>query len=145
MQQGTSRRLTAAGAVLWGACALAAASAASDGPPALDVSGAWVFDVKTDRGSGRPTFVFTQEGKAIKGTYRGFFGEAPLEGTLEGREIKFSFKARSPLNPLVRVNITYAGTVDRKEETMSGTVDFEGQGSGTWTGKRKREEAKPAP
>ena len=143
MQQRTRRRLTAAGALLASTCALAAASAA-DVPQALDVSGAWVFDVKTDRGSGRPTFVFKQEGKAIKGTYRGFFGEAPLEGTVEGREIKFSFKTRSPLNPLFRVNIAYAGTVNLEDETMSGTVDFEGQGSGTWTGKRKTEEGKPA-
>jgi hypothetical protein len=143
MQQRARRRLTVAEILLGSAWALAAAWAA-DGPPALDVSGAWVFDVKTDRGSGRPTFVFTQEGKAIKGTYRGFFGEAPLEGTLEGRDIKFSFKTRSPLNPLFRVNITYTGTVDPKEGTMSGTVDFEGQGSGTWTGKRKSEEEKPA-
>jgi hypothetical protein len=144
MPQRTSRRPTAAGAVLWTACVLAAVPATRGGQQAPDVSGAWVFDVKTDRGSGRPTFVFKQEGKAIKGTYRGFFGEAPLEGTLEGRDIKFSFKARSPLNPLFRVNVTYAGTVDREKETMSGTVDFEGQGSGTWTGKRKTEEGKQA-
>ena len=107
-----------------------------------DVSGAWTFAVKTDRGSGNPSFVFKQEGKTLKGTYRGFFGEAPLEGTMDGRAIKFSFKARSPLNPLFKVNITYSGTLDQAAGTLSGTVDFDGQGSGTWTGKRKPEETK---
>ena len=61
---------------------------------------------------------------------------------MDGRAIKFSFKARSPLNPLFKVNITYSGTLDQAAGTLSGTVDFDGQGSGTWTGKRKPEESK---
>jgi hypothetical protein len=40
------------------------------------------------------------------------------------------------------VNITYSGTLDEAAGTLSGTVDFDGQGSGTWTGKRKPEESK---
>ena len=138
-----TRRSRMARAVVWCAAGLILAAPAAIGAGQTpDVSGAWVFDVKTDRGSGRPTFAFKQEGKTIKGTYRGFFGEAPLEGTMEGQDIRFSFKARSPLNPLFKVIVTYAGTLDREKGTMAGTVDFEGQGSGTWTGKRKVEEAK---
>jgi hypothetical protein len=99
-----------------------------------DVSGEWVFDVSTSQGGGSPTFVFQQEGEKLTGTYKGLFGEANLTGTVQGKTLKFSFTANAQGTELV---MTYDGEI-QSDDSVKGTVDFGGMGSGTFTGKRKR-------
>jgi hypothetical protein len=57
---------------------------------AIDISGAWMFTVETDQGTGSPEFTFKQEGEKLTGIYRGMFGEAPVEGKVTGNKIEFS-------------------------------------------------------
>jgi hypothetical protein len=105
-------------------------------PPAtsdkIDITGTWVFTVETDAGTGSPTFTFKQEGEKLTGTYKGMFGEAPIEGTLKGNTINFSFKV---IAQGIEATIVYSGTVEK--DSMKGTVKLGDLASGTWTAKRK--------
>ena len=96
------------------------------------VAGKWNLAVQFEQGSGAPTVVFKQDGETLTGTYTGQFGEAPLTGTLKGKDIVFRVKVSAQGYD---VEFTYSGTLD-SETTMKGTVDLGGMASGTWTGKR---------
>ena len=94
---------------------------------AQDISGTWQFTVELDVGVGRPTFVFTQDGETLSGTYQGTFDTADVSGTIQGDRIEFSFEVQGS-------TATYIGTVDGN--TMSGTCDYIGVGSGVWEGEK---------
>ncbi len=96
---------------------------------AADITGTWQGEVKTDAGSGSPTFVLKQDGETITGTYSGQLGEAKVTGTIKGDEVTFSFDAQ--------VTVVYVGKVDASGKKMSGTVDLGGQASGTFTAEKK--------
>jgi hypothetical protein len=98
---------------------------------AADVTGTWHCTVKLDMGTGSPTFVFQQEGDKLSGTYAGQAGEAKLEGTVTGTQIKFSFQTGYG-------TVTYEGTIE-DADNMKGTADYGGQASGTWTATRAKE------
>jgi hypothetical protein len=106
-------------------------AAAADSP---DVTGTWTMTVETAWGSGTPTFTLTQEGETISGTYNGYFGEAPVTGTIEGDEVTLSLEVNAQGQD---VKVDYVGTVDG--ETMAGKVLFGGQGDATFKGTRKSE------
>jgi hypothetical protein len=104
-------------------------------PPAAhaaDVSGTWRMAVKFGEINGTPTFVLTQHGDNVAGTFKGQLGEADVTGTVTGNAIKLSFKTKSQGQDL---DVIYAGTVDG--DSMSGKVEFVGAGEGTFTGKKK--------
>jgi len=90
---------------------------------AQDVSGVWQFEVDLGVGSGSPTFVFVQDGNVLSGTYEGTFGEADVSGTIQGDQIEFWFEVQG-------TKATYTGAVDG--DTMTGTGDYGGLGSGEW-------------
>lgn len=96
---------------------------------AADVTGTWNVEVKTDAGSGNPTFVLKQDGENITGTYSGQLGEAKVTGTVKGEDISFHFE--------VGGTVVYVGKVDAAGKKMSGEVDLAGQASGTFTGEKK--------
>jgi len=102
------------------------------GAAQASVAGKWNLTVQFEQGSGAPTVVFKQDGEALTGTYTGQFGEAPLTGTLKGKDIVFRVKVSAQGYD---VEFTYSGTLE-SETTMKGTVDLGGMASGTWTGKR---------
>jgi hypothetical protein len=110
--------------------ALAHAAKAADVKPA-NVAGVWEFAVDTTAGSGNPEFTFQQDGGKITGTYNGAFGRASLEGTVTGKDIKFTFKVDADGKKEL---VEYVGTVDG--ETMKGSVTIGTLGNGTFTGKR---------
>lgn len=93
-----------------------------------DVSGTWNAVVELDIGSGEPTFVFTQEGDEITGTYEGTFGSAPLTGTVTGDTIEFTFGAEGV------GSATYTGTISG--DGMKGTCDYGEAGGGTWDARK---------
>src|SRR5262249_18452886 len=97
----------------------------------IDVTGAWIFEVQTDAGTGSPSFNFKQEGERLTGRYKGLLGEADLTGTVKGDKIEFSFKASGQ----VEGTVVYTGTIDGK--TMKGKVTLASVGEGTFTGKRQ--------
>ena len=93
-----------------------------------DVSGTWNAVVELDLGSGEPTFVFTQDGDTIAGTYEGTFGSAPLTGKVTGDTIEFTFGAEGV------GEATYTGTISASG--MEGTCDYGEAGGGTWSAKK---------
>jgi len=97
-----------------------------------NVSGNWAFEVQTDQGSGSPSFTFKQDGEKLTGTYKGAFGEGPVEGTVKGNAINFTVKVNAQGQDVV---ISYTGTIENG--SMKGSVKLGDLGSGTWTGKRQ--------
>ena len=97
--------------------------------PALaqDISGTWDFVVELDAGGGEPTFVFEQDGAMLSGVYEGLFGEAEVIGTIDGNQVEFWFEVQG-------ATATYTGTIDG--DTMEGTCDYGGVGSGEWEADR---------
>ena len=90
---------------------------------AQEVSGTWQFTVELDVGRGRPTFVFVQDGDTLSGTYQGTFDAADVSGTVQGDQIEFRFEVQG-------TTATYTGTI--ADNTMTGTCEYVGVGSGSW-------------
>jgi hypothetical protein len=130
---------TAAGssATAAGSSATAAGSStvAAATPPkstgTIDITGAWVFQVETQAGSGSPNFTFKQDGEKLTGKYKGLLGESDLTGTVKGDQVEFSFKVSGQVDGTV----TYTGTTDGKE--MKGKAKFAELGEGTFTAKKQ--------
>ena len=99
---------------------------------AADVTGTWIMTVQTSAGSGSPTFTLVQKGDAISGTYKGQLGEAPVTGTLTGKDMVLEFNIDAQGQSLT---IKYTGKVDGK--TVSGNVALGAFGSGTFTGTKQ--------
>jgi hypothetical protein len=106
-------------------------SAESETAAAVDISGKWAFTVETPQGPGSPSFVFEQKGETLTGTYTGFFGTAPLTGTVKGGKVTFTVKTQADGQ---EISMSYSGEI--VGETMKGKVDFSGLGEATFTGKR---------
>jgi hypothetical protein len=99
-----------------------------------DVSGAWEFNVETAAGSGSPSFVFTQDGEKLTGTYSGLFGKADLTGTVKADQIDFKFNfSYSGQSGVAH----YAGTIT-SAIAMKGKVEIGELGDGTWTGTKQK-------
>ncbi len=95
---------------------------------AADITGTWKAAVETDAGSGSPKFTFKQAGDKLTGTYSGQLGDAPLNGSIKGDDIEFSFQA-APQGDTVTVK--YKGKVTGNQ--MKGSVDLGGLATGTFT------------
>ena len=96
---------------------------------AADLTGKWSATVETDAGSGAPSFTLKQSGDALTGTYSGQLGDAPLNGTVKGDAVEFSFKV-SPGGDAITV--VYKGKITGPRE-LKGSVDLGGMGTGTFT------------
>ena len=97
--------------------------------PQEKLTGTWNFTVETSAGSGSPVFIFNQETEtSFTGTYKGQLGEAPVKGTINGKEVKFSFTVNDNL-------IEYTGT--RDGNSMKGTVKLGSMAEGTFQATRK--------
>lgn len=110
------------------------AAAQSRAGESVNVSGAWLFEVETSVGSGSPIFTFKQDGERLSGQYKGAFGEAPVTGTVKGKEIKFSFTVNAQGSDVMMI---YTGSVET--ERMKGKLEAGNLASGTWTAKRQQE------
>src|SRR6266540_7011779 len=56
------------------------AAALTVGAQSTNVSGNWKLAFETPNGAANPSLVLKQEGEKLTGTYKGRFGESPLEG-----------------------------------------------------------------
>jgi hypothetical protein len=111
-----------------------AMSASAQAPAKIDVSGKWAFTVQTDAGTGSPTVTLTQKGDSVTGHYSSqLLGERTLKGTVKDNKITFSFGSEVQGQAFT---VTYTGTVE-SAESMKGTVDLGGAGSGTFTAKKQ--------
>ncbi len=95
------------------------------------VAGVWNVALELETIKGHPVLTLKQDGEKITGTYEGRYGPSALEGTIKEKAIEFSvtFVAEG-----MQTTGSFAGTVDG--DTMSGTVEFEGAGEGTWSATR---------
>jgi len=95
----------------------------------IDLTGTWNLSVQTPSGqTGSPIFVLKQTGDKLTGTYQGFFGDAPVTGTVTGKEFEMTYTMQGQTT-------VYKGKTDGKN--MVGKIDFAGQGEGSFTGKKK--------
>lgn len=93
------------------------------------VTGKWESKFTTPQGETRTTtFTFKQEGDKLTGTVSGGMGgETPLEGTVKGKEVKFTVTRQTPNGEM---KSEYTATVEG--DTMKGTVESP-RGKRDWT------------
>jgi len=91
------------------------------------MAGTWQLEVATPSGIGTPLFQLKQQGNKLSGTYQGAFGEAPLQGEVNGSDFVIRFTNGS-------LPMTYTGQV--AGDIMEGFIDFGGQGEGTFVGRK---------
>ena len=95
------------------------------------VTGDWELTINSPQGSRNINASFKQEGEKLSGVLRGARGEVPLEGSVKGKEVKFSYPYKTAE---LEFTITMTGTVDA--DAIKGTADFGGLAEGDWTAKR---------
>jgi hypothetical protein len=103
------------------------------GAQSTNVSGNWGVTLKTPDGPTRASLVLKQEGDKLTGTYKGQFGESPLEGTVKGKEIKFTVKVKAQGQELL---LEYVGAIE--DGTMKGKVKLGDMGEADFSGGRLR-------
>jgi hypothetical protein len=108
------------------------ATALTVGAQSTNVSGNWKLTFETPNGAANPSLVLKQEGEKLTGTYKGRFGEFPLEGAIKGKEIKFTVKVNAQGQELL---LEYAGTVEG--DAMKGKVKFGDMGEADFSGKKE--------
>jgi polyisoprenoid-binding protein YceI len=104
---------------------VAVAAVAADAP--ANVAGTWSVDVSGAAGKTSQTIVFQQDGAKLTGTFKGPRQSGTIDGTVDGKNVKFHVTARIPLD--------YTGTVDG--DSMKGTMSGRGQ-QGDWTATRSK-------
>jgi L-seryl-tRNA(Ser) seleniumtransferase len=96
-----------------------------------NVVGHWSVSLELGSITGHPTLDLKQDGVKVTGTYRGRYGAAPLEGEVKENQIGFTVTMNAEGQ---EVSGFFSGTVDG--DKMSGSVEFEGAGEGTWSATR---------
>lgn len=98
----------------------------------LDLTGTWGLEVVTQAGTSHPTLVLKQDAERLSGQYSGELGEAPITGTIKGKEFSFAFTIT---REGAELTVVYSGTADG--DAMTGTVNLAELGEGTFSGKKK--------
>lgn len=99
----------------------------------IDVSGEWAITVNTDGGPIPATLVLKQDGEKVTGSIKSEQGELPLEGTMKDKTLSFAFAYPAPDGNTLTITMT--GTIEG--DTIKGTADFGGMGSGDWSATKK--------
>jgi type 1 glutamine amidotransferase len=100
---------------------------------APNLTGKWTCHVETDHGSGDPTFKFVHAGQLLLGSYKGYFGEATVFGSVgRNNSVRFWFTVKRGGQ---EIPVTYSGQIEGGD-SMKGKVKLGDLGEGTWTGKR---------
>jgi hypothetical protein len=105
--------------------AFAVVAVAADTP--ANVAGNWSVDVSDGSRKTTQTITLKQDGGTVTGTFKGPRQSGTVDGTVDGKNIKFHVTARIPLD--------YTGTVDG--DSMKGTMSGRGQ-QGDWTATRSK-------
>jgi hypothetical protein len=97
------------------------------------VAGKWNAALQLEAINSTPTLNFKQDGEKLTGTYEGYYGASPLEGQVKENEIGFVVTMTIEGS---RIQGVFSGTVEG--DTMGGSVEFEGAGSGKWSAARAK-------
>jgi len=96
-----------------------------------DITGKWDLSIGTSQGVTPATLTVKKEADKLTGVLSSQLGEAPADVTLKEKAVSIEMSIQTP-NGAMR--IVMSGAVDG--ETMKGTADFGGRGSGEWTAKK---------
>jgi hypothetical protein len=96
--------------------------AAGDWDVALNTPGGGVRNLKV---------TFKLDGEKLTGSIKGERGDLPIQGSVTGKEIKFTYTIKYMDNDLL---ITMTGTLDG--DAIKGAVDFNGFAQDEWSAKR---------
>jgi pimeloyl-ACP methyl ester carboxylesterase len=99
---------------------------------ATNLSGEWAFSVNMARYSFEETFVLTQEGEKLTGTYKGGFGEKTITGTVKGNQVVVVVEV---VRERRNVKATYTGTIESASQMIGRLqyVDDPDDPRGWWT------------
>ena len=110
-------------------CALILSASATAQTPS--VTGDWDVTINSPQGARQGKISFKQEGEKLSGALKSQRGEVPIEGAVNGKEIKFKYTIKLQDQDLV---ITMTGNVDG--DAIKGDADFGGFAQGDWNAKR---------
>jgi len=96
-----------------------------------NVTGDWEVTINSPQGSRNVNATFKQDGEKLNGVFKGERGELQFQGTVKGKEIKFTYTIKFQDNDLP---ITLTGDIDG--DAIKGKADFGGFAEGDWTAKR---------
>jgi len=132
----------------WLACLIAASTAvlaapvAAQGqaqepppPPPAAIAGKWTVTMEMAMGTATVAFDFKQEAEKITGTYKGNYGEFPLEGVVKGRNLEFAVYMTFDGQP---TTMYFAGEVAEDGQTMKGSATLSEMGEAGWLAKRAK-------
>jgi hypothetical protein len=97
----------------------------------INATGDWDVALNTPGGVRNFKVTFKHDGEKLTGTIKGERGEIPLDGTVKGKEVKFSYTIKYMDNDLV---ITMSGNLEG--DAIKGAVDFGGFAQDEWSAKR---------
>jgi hypothetical protein len=93
------------------------------------VTGKWESKFTTPQGDRTVTYTFKQDGDKLTGTVAGGMGgDTPLEGTVKGKEVKFTVTRTNQNGDTIKTE--YTATVEG--DTMKGTAESP-RGKRDWT------------
>jgi len=110
-----------------------AAASALAAPSVADISGNWILTVQSPQGAIDANMSVIQTGSAIKGKLESAMGTVDYTGSVNGKEVKFSYSIEQFGAPAGSI-LDYTGTVDGA--VMKGNAKFASFGEGEWTAKR---------
>jgi hypothetical protein len=96
-----------------------------------NASGDWDVALNTPGGVRNLKATFKLEGEKLTGSIKSERGEIPLDGTVKGKEVKFSYTIKYMDNDLL---ITMSGNLEGDD--IKGAVDFGGFAQDEWSAKR---------
>ena len=95
---------------------------------ATDLTGTWTTSVQTPAVKTSSILMITQQGETVSGTYKGQFGEATLQGRVQGDKVTLAFQTETQGVP---IEVTYSATI--RGDSMSGKVVVAGFGEGEFS------------
>jgi hypothetical protein len=95
------------------------------------IAGEWDAAMNTPGGVRNFKIVFKVEGEKLTGTVKRTAGDVPLEGTIKGSDVQFTYTVNYNGNDLP---IAMTGKLDG--DTIKGTVNFGGSAEDEWSAKR---------
>lgn len=107
----------------------------SKAPSTPSLTGSYNVTVELPNITANPTIELKQDGEKLAGEYvSAQYGKFPIEGTIKGADVSFSFAMNVEGNGL---NVTYTGVVD-KDGAIKGSVAYGDMMSGTFTAAKKK-------
>jgi hypothetical protein len=101
--------------------------------PAPTIAGKWILALDIQGTIATPSLDLKVDGEKVTGFYEGRYGKFPVNGTLKGRLLHFTFTMNADGQEAV---MAFGGEVAADFKTMKGTANMEGMGEVSWSAKR---------